>query len=242
MKRKILQNLELSEISHVRRGANPGARVVLWKSASTKEGVEHMSPEELQKKVETLETENATLTKRLATVVTTAKSAGVDVTFEGENVLVAKSAELEMVEFDGQMIAKSAIPPVVLAAIEKSRRETAELRAKMDADVVVKKAAETFPNLRGTAVEKAALLTAVESIADEAVRKSVTESLKAADAAVKKTFEEKGSDHVDESDPSVKLDVLVKTYAADKKVSYHAAYAEVTKSGEGKTLATMIQN
>jgi hypothetical protein len=243
VKRSLIKNLVLHEISHVSNPANPGARVVLWKKASVeKEGVEPMSPEELQKKVTELETANSVLTKRVETIVTMAKSAGVDVLVNGEAVTVSKTAEPEMIEFEGQRIAKSAIPAVVLEAIEKSRRETAELRDQMEVQAITKRATEMFPHLKGTDAEKAAMLKSVEAIADETVRKSVVESLKAADAAVAKTFEEKGSDHVDETSPKAQLDKLAKTYSEEKGVTFHAAFAEITKSGEGKRLATLMQN
>ena len=150
---------------------------------------------------------------------------------DGSVTIVAKSAE-EMIEFDGEMIAKSAVPAPILKRLETQAKEVADLRKAAEVEDLRKRAEKEFPNLAGTADEKAALMKAVDGI-DASAKDAVVKSLKAADAAVSKLFKEVGSNEIDEASPSAKLDKMAKEHAAKNKVSFESAYSEVIKSGEG---------
>jgi len=250
-KRNIVKNLVLSEISHVSDPANKGSAVVLWKMANTTEGGDHMNPEELAKKLEELETQVSELEKskmdyetKYNKMMDAMKKAGMKMEEKDGEMMISKSAQPveEFLDIGGEKIAKSTIPAPVLAQLEKSAKEAEDLRKAAQHVELKKRATELVPNMAGTEDHKAALVKAVDSIEDETVREEVVKSLKAADAAVKKTFEERGSDHVDETSAAARLEKMATDYAAEKNVTYHTAFAEVIKSGEGRKLAAEAQN
>ena len=226
-----LYNLELDEVSLVMAGDDPLAKVAIIKCRDVEKEKEStmndeklkpymdegMSEEEAKKAYETdmetkkIKDENERLRKALL-------DEGYKITAEG----VEKKAPEEMIDVDGEMVAKSAIPAPVLKALE-----AAEV-AKKDA-VLVQKAKETLPNF------------------DEAVAKSFMgldlsedqlKALKAADALFGKMTEEVGKTDTDGdmSDPKAKLDALVKATAEEKKITKEAAFTEVSKTKEGKDL------
>jgi len=250
-KRNVVKNLVLNEISHVSDPANKGSTVVLWKMADATKGGDHMNPEELAKKLEELETQVSELEKskmdyesKYKKMMDAMEKAGMKMEEKDGEMMISKSAETpeEFLEIAGEKIAKSSIPSVVLAQLEKSAKEAEDLRKAAEYVELKKRATELVPNMAGTEDHKAALVKAVDSIADEAVRDEIVKSLKAADAAVKKTFEERGSDHVDETSAAARLDKMAQEYAAEKGVTFHTAFAEVIKSGEGRKLAAEAQN
>ena len=231
-----LYNLELDEVSLVMAGDDPLAKVAIIKcrdiekekeSTMTEEMKAKLKPyldkgmseedakkaydENMEKSVETTKAENERLRKALL-------DEGYKITAEG----VEKKAPEEMIDVDGEMVAKSAIPAPVLKALE-----AAEV-AKKDA-VLVQKAKENLPNF------------------DEAVAKSFMgmdlsedqlAALKAADALFGKMTEEVGKTDTngDLSDPKSKLDALVKATAEEKNITKEAAFTEVSKTKEGKDL------
>jgi len=235
-----LYNLELDEVSLVMAGDDPLAKVAIIKcrdiekekeSTMTEEMKAKLKPyldkgmseedakkaydENMEKSVETIKAENERLRKALL-------DEGYKITAEG----VEKKAPEEMIDVDGEMVAKSAIPAPVLKALE-----AADV-AKKDA-VLVEKAKETLPNF------------------DEAVAKSFMgmdlsedqlAALKAADALFGKMTEEVGKTDTDGdmADPSAKLDALVVKTADEKKINKYAAYAEVAKTKEGKDLINAV--
>lgn len=235
-----LYNLELDEVSLVMAGDDPLAKVAIIKcrdiekekeSTMSEEMKAKLKPymdkgmseedakkaydEDMEKSVETTKAENERLRKALL-------DEGYKITAEG----VEKKAPEEMIDVDGEMVAKSAIPAPVLKALE-----AAEV-AKKDA-VLVQKAKENLPNF------------------DEAVAKSFMgmdlsedqlAALKAADALFGKMTEEVGKTDTqgDMADPSAKLDALVAKTADEKKINKYAAYAEVAKTKEGKDLINAV--
>ena len=235
-----LYNLELDEVSLVMAGDDPLAKVAIIKCRDIEKEKESTMSEEMkaklkpyldkgmseedakkaydenmEKSVETIKAENERLRKALL-------DEGYKITAEG----VEKKAPEEMIDVDGEMVAKSAIPAPVLKALE-----AAEV-AKKDA-VLVEKAKTTLPNF------------------DEAVAKSFMgmdlsedqlAALKAADALFGKMTEEVGKTDAqgDMSDPSAKLDALVAKTADEKKINKYAAYAEVAKTKEGKDLINAV--
>lgn len=231
-----LYNLELDEVSLVPEGDDPLAKVAIVKCRDVekeKEMTEDMKAklkpymekgmseedakkayeEDMKKSVETLKAENERLRKALL-------DEGYRITAEG----VEKKAPEDMIEVEGEMVAKSAIPAPVLKALEAAKV------AKRDAELV-EKAQKTLPHF------------------DQAVAKSfmgmeLTEAqlaaLKAADALFGKMTEEVGkSDPTgDLSDPQAQLDALVEKVSAEKNINKYAAYAEIAKTKEGKALIT----
>ena len=158
---------------------------------------------------------------------------------DGAVTVVAKAKD-EMIEFDGQLIAKSAVPAPILKALEKQAKDLDDLRKAKEKDDLRKSAEEAFPNLAGTADQKASLMKALNGL-DDNDKDAVMKSLKAADAAVSKLFKEVGNTSVDETSPSAKLDKMAKEHAAKNAVSFETAYAEVTKAGEGFELLKALR-
>lgn len=166
--------------------------------------------EALLEKAEALEAEVAVLKKALA-----------------EKADVAKAEE--MIEVEGEMIAKSAIPAPILKKLEEV--EKAAVQAALE-----KKAEELIPNAPGEAVAKAKLIKAVGE--DE----ELLAFLRAVDAAFEGAFEEIGKGKaVEFESPKDELDHMVKAYMDEHVVEKPAAMTEVTKSGRGRELlkATM---
>jgi hypothetical protein len=152
-----------------------------------------------------------------------------------------KAAAEEYIEVEGERIAKSTIPAAILKSLEAKDaeiRKAAEEKAQED---LRKRAGETFPNLKGTLDERGALLKSLEGMSED-VRKSVMESLKAADQAMAKAYGEEGTSPAadDKSDPETSLNKMVDEYAKANEMSFYKAYAAVVKTAEGKALLKQI--
>ena len=64
-----------------------------------------------------------------------------------------------------------------------------------------------------------------------------------ADAAMAEVYTEKGhAKPDDDTTPAAKIDKLAKAHAEANGVSFHMAYAEVTKSGVGAELLAQMRN
>lgn len=247
MKRNKIKGLSLDELSVVDDPANPGAHITLFKRQEPKpktdegENVMFKTLEEALAAFEEQKTELAKANDAVA-VLTKALEATHEVkkAEDGAVTVVAKAKE-EMIEFEGEMIAKSAVPAPILKALEKQAKEVADLRKAAELDDLRKRAEKEFPNLAGSADEKAALMKAVDGI-EATAKEAVVKSLKAADAAVSKLFKEVGSAQVDEASPQAQLDKLAKEHAAKNKVSFEAAFSEVTKSGAGMELFKALRS
>lgn len=131
----------------------------------------------------------------------------------------------EMIDFAGEMVAKSSIPEPVLKKLE-------EVQKAQEAQDLRKRAEEELPNFAGTADQRGKLLKSIGNDADLMVL------LKSADAAFAGLFQEVGKTDVDAGLLSAdqKLDALVKNRQADKKEDFYKAYAAVIKTAEGKDL------
>jgi len=238
-----LINLELEEVSLVAAGDDPLAKVAIIKCRDIEKEKEPMTEEmksklkpymdkgmsedeakkaydaDMEKKskedMEKLKAENERLRKAFI-------DEGYKITVDG----VEKKAPEDMIEVEGEMVAKSAIPAPVLKALE-----TAAV-AKRDAELVTK-AKETLPNF------------------DEAVAKSFMgmelseaqlQALKAADALFGKMTEEVGKTDVngDMSDPKAQLDAEIAKVMAEQKVNKAAAYEALSKTKEGKALINKV--
>lgn len=196
----------------------------------TKKGGLDVDPTELAEKLEALEGQVADLTKRaeeaeakVEELTKAADEAGFDLT-EGK---LEKRAEPEMIEIEGQMVIKSALPEAVVVALEKRAAEIADLKKQAHEAELVKRANEVLPNLAGDALAKGKLL--------EMVDEKMLEVLKAADAAMTKAFEETGGAG-EEASASDRLNKMATDYAAAHGVSFEVGFAEVTKVGEGLAL------
>lgn len=254
-----LEEIDLLEVSAVDTPANQHAGVVLFKRSGynspvkpenagvANEGDGSVTVEELTKKLEALQAQVTDLTKKAdeaeaartaaeeaaATLAKSAEEAGLAI----EDGRIVKRADPEYVEIDGEKVEKALVPAPVLRAIEKQAADIAKMQKEAEEVALAKRGETELPNLAGTPLAKGKLLAAVE--ADEDLLKA----LKAADAAMSKTFEEVGhGDAHDEASPSYRLDQLAKAHAAAQNVSYEMAYAEVTKAGAGADLLTQLRN
>lgn len=178
-----------------------------------KSEAEEVNP--LEAEIETLKAENETLRKGLI-------DNGYVITADA----IEKKAEVEMMDIEGEMVAKSDIPAPVLKALEAAALEKADV-------ALTKSAEEALPNF-DIAVAK----SLVEKFAEE---EKIMEALKACDASIGASMEEFGKSDVDGefASSSDKLDSLVKSYMDEnqlKKSEYAKAYAVVAKTDEGKSL------
>lgn len=219
----VLNQLKLTELSLVDKPANPLAKAPIFKRDTSKG--ENMEEEikkaveeatvELQEAVDKLKSDNEFLRKGL-----------IENGFVIKADAIEKKAKEETIEVDGELVNKSEIPAPVLKALEAAKAEKAMVELE-------KRATEELPHFdKGVAVEL------LKFDLDE----KVLEALKAADAAFEAVMSENGEAQTkgDMSDPSDKLDALVKAYADNHKVTIQKAYAEVAKTKEGKALVNEI--
>jgi len=181
--------------------------------AEVDKAAEEVNPLEVE--VEALKAENETLRKGL-----------IDEGYVISADAIEKKAEVEMMDIEGEMVAKSDIPAPVLKALEAASLEKADVE-------LTKRAGETLPHF-ATDVAKSLVAKFYE---DEAIM----EALKAADAAFEASMQEFGKSDVDGefATSADKLDALVKSYMDDnqlKKSEFAKAYAAVAKTDQGKTL------
>lgn len=138
---------------------------------------------------------------------------------------IEKKAEAEMIEVEGEMVAKSDIPTPVLKALEALAIEKADM-------ALTKRAEATLPHF-DTKVAKELLKF---DLGEEAMA-----ALKAADKLFEGTMAEFGKSDADGEFASAndKIDALVKNHMEEhklKKSQYAIAYAAVAKTDEGKAL------
>lgn len=146
---------------------------------------------------------------------------------EAKAVEKAKPQE-EMIEVEGEMVAKSAVPAPVLKKLE-------ELQKAAEKAELCKRADELLPNLKGTSEERGELLKAVGN------SEALLAILKAADAAMAGAFEEIGKEKAaDFLTAQEELDALIQQVVDEKGVSKHKATAEVTATAKGKALYKQV--
>lgn len=138
---------------------------------------------------------------------------------------VEKKSEVEMLEVEGEMVAKSDIPAPVLKALEAAAIEKADV-------ALTKRAEETLPHFD---------LGVAKELLKFDLGDDVMAALKAADKLFEGTMAEFGKSDVDGEFTSAndKMDALTKSYMEEhgmKKSQYAIAYAAVAKTDEGKAL------
>lgn len=131
----------------------------------------------------------------------------------------------EMIEVEGEMVAKSAIPAPVLKALEAAAIEKADIE-------LTKRATETLPHFE---------LKAAKGLLKFDLDDEIMAILMAADKLFEETMTEVGKSDADGEFASAndKMDALVKNYMEEhqmKKSQYAVAYAAVAKTDEGKAL------
>lgn len=161
--------------------------------------------------------------------------------YKFENGALEKSQDSGYIVVEGERIAKSSVPAVILKALEAQEaeiRKAAEEKAQTD---LRKRAGELFPNLKGTVDERAALLKSLEAMPAE-IQKGVMTSLKAADQAMAKAYGEEGKAPASDEmkDPEAALNKMVDEFAKQNQMGFYKAYAAVVKTAEGKALLKQI--
>lgn len=240
-----LLDLQLDEVSLVDSPANKSATVALFKrdmnmAKAKKEDVEKgvcieieiKSPEEemaeMQMEAQQDQTEDATAVGKSDELVEieTLKAEVERLSKALEEAVQEEVAKAdEMIDFAGEMVAKSSIPAPVLKKLE-------EVQKAQEAQDLRKRAEEELPNFAGTADQRGKLLKSIGNDAD------LMSLLKSADAAFAGLFQEVGKTDVDAGLLSAdqKLDALVKNRQEEKKEDFYKAYAAVIKTAEGKDL------
>ena len=99
-----------------------------------------------------------------------------------------------------------------------------------------------IPHLAGDAVTKGAVLKAIDAIADEAIRKSAHAMLKGANSVASKLTREFGTVAPQETDAMTELNKMAEDFAAENKVTFAKAFADVTRSGRGAELFAKRNN
>lgn len=233
-KRFVIRQLSLDEVSMVDDGANPGARVVLWKRR------EEESEKVTDKNTQTEEL--AVLAKRSDKLVAELQKLGHEVVVEGENVVVKRAPEPEYVELDGQRVLKSSVPAPLLSMLQKQAEDIRKLREERETETLRKSAETLFGDLPGKSEDHTELMRAVTKIADSETQSRVLEVLKSASKSMSRLTKEigSGSNPEDDASPKSQLEKMAKEYAAKNGTTYHQAYAEVVKHGEGRRLAAQI--
>lgn len=237
-----LLDLELDEVSLVDSPANKSATIALFKRDTTMRKKKTQEVQDVDKGV-CIEIEIKSPEEEMAEMNTETEQETVDKSdtdLEGQIAFLTSEVERltkalevkeevekadEMIDFGGDMVAKSAIPTPVLKKLEEVQKaqEAADLR---------KRAEETLPNFKGTADLRGKLL---KSIGDDA---ELLGLLKSADTAFATLYEEVGKTDADGDfqSPQDKLTALVKARQEEKKEDFYKAYAYVTKTAEGKDL------
>lgn len=138
---------------------------------------------------------------------------------------VEKKSNVEMMEIEGEMVAKSDIPAPVLKALEAAAIEKADIE-------LTKRAEEALPHFD---------LGVAKELLKFDLGDDVVAALKSADKLFEASMTEFGKSDVDGEFTSAndKIDALVKSHMEEhgmKKSQYAIAYAAVAKTDEGKAL------
>lgn len=216
------------QVAQMRRSKGAGP------SGDQGKGGQSMSDQE--KRLVELEAANKRLESCVEALSKSLETEGYVVQLADEAVTVEKRKAEDYIEVGGETILKSALPASVLSVISKQADELAAVTKKLEAEELVKRVSAEIPHLAGDAVTKGEVLKAVDAIADEAVRKAAHAMLKGANALASKLTREFGSVAPQETDAMTELNKMAEDFAAEKKVTFAKAFAEVTKTGRGAEL------
>ncbi len=222
------------QVARMRRNKGAGPTGDLGK------GDNSMSDQE--KRLEDLEAANKRLEGSVDALVKSLESEGYVVQIADAAVTVEKRKAEDYIEVGGERVLKSALPASVLSVISKQADELAVVNKKLEAEELTKRVTAEIPHLAGDAVTKGAVLKAIDAIADEAVRKAAHAMLKGANAVASKMTREFGTVAPQETDAMTELNKMAEDYAAEKKVTFAKAFAEVTKTGRGAELFAKRNN
>lgn len=121
--------------------------------------------------------------------------------------------------------------------LAKAARES---KAREESATFEKRASAELGNLPGEPGTKVALLKALNTITDEALRGKATQILKAANSGMSAAFKRLGTTEGGGQDgdarPVDQLETLAKRYSTDNKVSIEKARVDVLSTAEGKAL------
>jgi hypothetical protein len=228
----------------------PGGQPVSDKKTDTGGG------EDLQKKVDELTAQNATLQANLDTVTKVAalpeahrdfyEKLGSD---EEKATFMSKSADdrqaqideivkgdpVEYTALDGTAYRKSAGEATIRLAkqVDEQARRLAKAEGEKATAEFEKRAEGEMGNLPGSTAVRAEVLKAVEAIQDEDVRKGGLELLKAANTAMGSTTKNRGTSLTpapDAGSAEAQLNALAKSYAEENDVDFYTAYDKVAKT------------
>jgi len=197
-------------------------------------GGQSMSDQE--KRLDELEAANKRLESSVDALVKSLETEGYVVQIADEAVTVEKRKAEDYIEIGGETILKTALPASVLSVISKQADELAAVNKKLEAEELTKRVTAEIPHLSGDAAVKGAVLKAIDAIADETVRKAAHAMLKGANAVASKLTREFGAVAPQETDAMTELNKMAEDFAAEKKVTFAKAFAEVTKTGRGAEL------
>lgn len=255
------RNLQVDEVSLVDKGANPGAKIALFKFQNrdnidpnpSNGDLPAMTPEELQKALDLQKGEVEKTLSELTAVKADLAKAQEDLK-KSEDAAKLAEAELakakkdkackegEPPELDDEM--KKSMSPELLKSfdamqkrLEESEKVQKDLNDKLELQSLEKQAEQAFPNLPGEPIQKAVLLRTMQGLPD--VQKNYLEQvLKSANEAIGNKFEPigKATNAVLKGDAQSQFDLLVKAHMAKNQVGESDATDAVMKTAEGKEL------
>lgn len=237
-----LTDMEIDEISLVDKGANPSAHVTFFKR--NQKG-EDMTLEELAKRLESVEAENAILKAKAG--MTDAEKAYMDKMEDEEQRkrFMSASADERKKIMSGKDMKKSQegeglekrltdleeVNKSLLEVVNKVRDENELLKLE-------KRAEAELPGIAGTPEQKAKLLKALESIEDEGVREMALGNLAKKSKANMEMTKSSGESQTSEgASPADELDAMAKAVKAeDTSLTYAQAYTKALDSAKGQEI------
>lgn len=200
------------------------------------QGKGDLSMSDQEKRLEELEAANKRLEASRDALVKSLETEGYVVQIAADTVTVEKRKPEDYIEVSGEAVLKSALPASVLAMISKQAGELAEVNKKLAAEELIKRVSAEIPHLPGAPAMKGAVLKAIDAIADEETRKAAHAMLKGANSVASKLTREFGTVAPQETDAMTELNKMAEDFAAEKKVTFAKAFAEVTRLGRGAEL------
>ena len=172
---------------------------------------------------------------------------------EDQVSLIEKSVEAdEVLTVDGQQIRKSVVGDVSFAVFksQEARIAKSEEVARLEKEnrlfqEDIKKAADAWPNIKGTDIEKGSLFAIIHGIKNEDVKKYALEVFASANEVVSKTlYTELGSSaefDINLDTPQGQYEAMAKALAKENGIKVGDAYIELAKTVEGKALYAQVK-